>query len=197
MPYNDEEKKETASQQAPSNEAEAGQEEQDRQDTQETPQKPEKEKKSKKEKKADPAAQWEQKYQELNDKFLRTLAEYDNFRKRSQREKDAIYTDAVCDTASKFLSVLDSFDRALSFECADEEFKKGVEMIRTAFIEALGSLGVTEVQALGKPFDPNTQNAVMHVEDDSVEESCVVEVFQKGYELKGKVLRHAMVKVAN
>lgn len=194
MPYNDEEKKETASQEAPCNEAEAEKGEQPEQDTQETVQKPEKEKKSKKEKKADP---WEEKYQELNDKFLRTLAEYDNFRKRSQREKDAIYTDAVCDTASKFLSVLDSFDRALSFECADEEFKKGVEMIRTTFIETLGTLGVTEVQALGKPFDPNTQNAVMHVEDDSVEESCVVEVFQKGYELKGKVLRHAMVKVAN
>lgn len=143
------------------------------------------------------AEKLKEQYDALNDKFLRTLAEYDNFRKRSQREKDSIYTDAMCDTAAKLLPVVDSFERALSFECSDAEFKKGVEMINNTLKEVMTSLGITEIEAVGNPFDPNTQNAVMHVEDDSVGEDVVVEVFQKGYMLKGKVLRHAMVKVAN
>ena len=136
-------------------------------------------------------------YDALNDKFLRTLAEYDNFRKRSQREKDAIYTDAMCDTAAKIIPIIDNFERALEFECTDAEFKKGVEMIHNSLKEVMTSLGISEIDAMGNPFDPNTQNAVMHVEDDSVGEDIVVEVFQKGYTMKGKVLRHAMVKVAN
>lgn len=136
-------------------------------------------------------------YDALNDRFLRTLAEYDNFRKRSQREKDSLYADAMCDTASKFLTVIDSFERALEFECSDESFKKGVEMIHTTLKTVMESLGVKEIEALGNPFDPNTQNAVMHVEDDTVGDDIVVEVFQKGYMMKDKVLRHAMVKVAN
>ena len=153
-------------------------------------QEPEKEEKSEAEK-------LKEQYDALNDKFLRTLAEYDNFRKRSQREKDSIYTDAVCDTAAKILPVVDSFERALSFECSDTEFKKGVEMINNTLKEVMTSLGITEIDAVGNEFDPNTQNAVMHVEDDSVGEGIVVEVLQKGYLIKDKVLRHAMVKVAN
>ncbi len=136
-------------------------------------------------------------YDLLNDKFLRTLAEYDNFRKRSQREKDSIYADAMCDTASKFLPVVDTFERALEFECSDAEFKKGVEMIHNTLKEVMASLGISEIEAVGKEFDPNTQNAVMHIEDETVGDDIVVEVFQKGYTMKGKVLRHAMVKVAN
>ena len=103
----------------------------------------------------------------------------------------------MCDTASKFLPVVDTFERALEFECSDAEFKKGVEMIHNTLKEVMASLGISEIEAVGKEFDPNTQNAVMHIEDETVGDDIVVEVFQKGYTMKGKVLRHAMVKVAN
>ena len=134
---------------------------------------------------------------ELNDKFLRLLAEYDNFRKRSQKERDAIYPEAICSVVLKLLPVADSFERALCAECSDPEFKKGVEMIKQSFDNFLSQLGITEIKALGEKFDPSLHNAVMHIEDDSLEENTIVEVFQKGYTLNDRVIRCSMVKVAN
>lgn len=134
---------------------------------------------------------------ELNDKLMRTLAEYDNYRKRSQRERLEVYPEAVAATVSKFLPVLDNFERALGADCADPDFKKGVEMIFTSFTECMKALNVEEIEAQGKEFDPNFHNAVMHTEDESVGESVVTMVMQKGYKIGEKVLRHAMVQVAN
>lgn len=138
-----------------------------------------------------------EKLAELNDKLLRTMAEYDNFRKRSQREREAIYPQATATTVSQFIPILDTFDRALEAPCADEEFKKGVEMIFHNFKETLTKLGVAEFGAAGDLFDPEMHNAVMHIEDETLEPNTVAEVFQKGYKLGDRIVRHAMVKVAN
>ncbi|WP_312645015.1 nucleotide exchange factor GrpE [Hydrogenoanaerobacterium sp.] len=135
--------------------------------------------------------------EELNDKLMRTLAEYDNYRKRSQKERLEIYPEAVAQTVSKFLPVLDNFDRAMESECEDSEFKKGVDMIFTSFKECLKALNVEEIEAEGKEFDPNLHNAVMHLEDENLGENTIAAVFQKGYKMGDKVLRHAMVQVAN
>ncbi len=134
---------------------------------------------------------------QLRDKLLRTLAEYDNFRKRSQKEKESIYPDAVAQTVKGFLPVLDNFERAMAFECADAEFRKGMDLIQKAFGDTLSKLGVEEIPALGEPFDPNLHSAVMHVEDESFSENTICEVFQKGYKMGDRVIRFAMVKVAN
>lgn len=134
---------------------------------------------------------------ELNDKLIRTLAEYDNYRKRSQKERMEIYPDAVAATVTKLLPVLDNFERAMETQCADVEFKKGVDMIFTSFQEFLKSVNVTEIEAAGKAFDPNLHNAVMHIEDETLSDNMVAAVFQKGYQMGDRVLRHAMVQVAN
>ena len=139
----------------------------------------------------------EQKLAAEHDGYLRLAAEYDNFRKRSQREKDGIYADARAATVEKFLPVYDNLERALSQQTTDEAFKKGVEMTMVQFNQTLEKLGITEIPALGEKFDPNVHNAVMHVEDESLGENEVVEVFQKGFKLNDKVIRFAMVKVAN
>ncbi len=134
---------------------------------------------------------------ELNDRYLRTLAEYDNYRKRTAKEKEAIYPEAKASTIATILPVLDSFERALEAPCADEEFKKGLELIRKAFDEMLQKHGVEAFGTVGDAFDPNQHSAVAHQEDDSVGENCIAEVFQKGYRMGDRVLRYAMVKVAN
>ena len=134
---------------------------------------------------------------ELNDHYIRMLAEYENFRKRSQREKDGIYGDAVSDTVAKLLPILDSFDRASNYECPDEQYKKGIDLIGNSIKEAFDSLGIKEIPALGEKFDPKFHNAVMHIEDESCGENTVVEVLQQGFMLGDKVLRFAIVKVAN
>ena len=131
------------------------------------------------------------------EKYLRLCAEYDNFRKRSQKERDGLYADIKADTLLKFLPVYDNLERALATPTADEAYRKGVEMTMVQFDQTLEKLGITEIEALGKPFDPNVHNAVMHVEDESFGENEVVEVFQKGFKLNDKVIRFAMVKVAN
>ena len=129
---------------------------------------------------------------------IRTLAEYDNYRKRSVKEKESIYTDAKASCLSELLPVLDNFSRALSVQQADAEtYKKGMEMISTSFIETLKKLGVEAFGEKGEEFDPNFHNAVMSVEDDTLGENVIAEVFTKGYKLGDKVLRHAVVKVAN
>ena len=132
-----------------------------------------------------------------HDQYLRLAAEYDNFRKRSQREKDGIYQDGVADTAKKFLPVYDNLERALMNETSDEAYKKGVQMIMNEFTKIMENLGITVYGAAGEVFDPEKHNAVMHIEDDSLEENSIAEVFQKGAMLGDKVIRFAMVKVAN
>ena len=134
---------------------------------------------------------------ELYDKYLRTLAEYDNFRKRSQREKDAIYGDATIDTVKKLLPVLDNFERALNYECKDEEFKKGIALIQNTLIEVFDNLGVKEIPAVDEQFDPNLHEAVMHIDNPAYGENVVTDVYRKGYMLGDKVVRHTMVTVAN
>ena len=134
---------------------------------------------------------------EKEEQYLRLAAEYDNFRKRSQKEKDGIYQGAKSDAVAAFLPVYDNLERALRQETADEAYKKGVEMTMTGLKEILSKLGVEEIPALGQPFDPALHNAVMHVEDETAGENTVVEVFQSGFKLGEKVIRFAMVKVAN
>ena len=131
------------------------------------------------------------------DKYLRLLAEYDNFRRRSQKEKENIYTDVRGETLKKFLPVYDSLSRALTQTAEDDPARKGLEMIMTQYENALTQLGVSLIEAVGQPFDANFHNAVMHVEDESVGENIVVEEFEKGFKIGDKVLRYSVVKVAN
>ncbi len=133
----------------------------------------------------------------LEDKYLRVLAEYDNFRKRSQKEKDELYTLIRAETVEKFLPVYDNLERALDQPTSDDAYKKGVEMTMGGLIEVLGKLGVESFGDVGDPFDPNMHNAVMHCEDESLGENVLAEVFQKGFRVGGKVVRFAMVRVAN
>ncbi len=129
--------------------------------------------------------------------YLRLAAEYDNFRKRSQKEKEAIWAEAKGSTILALLPVYDNLERALKLACTDEAYAKGVEMTMNELKKILEQLGVTEIPALGKPFDPTYHNAVMHVEDEAAEENTIVEVFQTGFLNGDKVLRFSMVKVAN
>ena len=131
------------------------------------------------------------------DKFLRLAAEYDNYRRRTAKEKKSIWSEAKADAAVAFLPVYDNLERALKQETADEAFKKGVEMTMTQLKEILAKLGIEEIPALGETFDPNLHNAVMHVEDESAGENTIVDVFQAGFKSGDKVIRFAMVKVAN
>ena len=139
----------------------------------------------------------EQKLAAEHDGYLRLAAEYDNFRKRSQREKDGIYADARAATVEKFLPVYDNLERALSQQTADEAFKKGVEMTMNQLVSVFEALGVKPFGAAGEAFDPALHNAVMHCEDEALGENVIAEVFQKGFLLGEKVVRFAMVKVAN
>ena len=139
----------------------------------------------------------EQELAGANDRYLRLLAEYDNFRKRSQKEKDNLYGEIRANAVKEFLPVYDNLERALAAETTDEAYRKGVEMIMTQFSKTLEKLGVTEIKSLGEKFDPQFHNAVMHVDDEEKGENEIVEVFQKGFMLGDKVIRFAMVKVAN
>lgn len=134
----------------------------------------------------------------VKDQFTRLTAEYDNYRKRTTKEKDSIYQDAKGDTIKAFLAVYDNLERAAATEGGeDSPHKKGLDMIYQQFRELLVKEGVTEIEARGKAFDPETMNAVMHIEDENFGENEVSQVFQAGFELNGKVLRHAIVQVAN
>lgn len=135
--------------------------------------------------------------QAQSDAYLRLLAEYDNYRKRSQREKDSLYADIKADTLLKFLPVYDNLVRALNQPTEDEAYRKGIEMIMTQFCTTMEKLGVEKIESLGKTFDPALHNAVMHVDDETKGENEIVEVFQEGFRLGDKVIRFAMVKVAN
>ena len=132
----------------------------------------------------------------FKDKLLRTTAEYENFRKRTVKEKEGIYTDACEDVLKEVLPVLDNLERALSVEGSGEDLRIGVEMTVRQFNDAFTKLGVEQLASEGE-FDPNLHNAVMHVQDEQYGVNEIVEVFQKGYKRANKVLRHSMVKVAN
>ena len=132
-----------------------------------------------------------------HDSYLRLAAEYDNYRKRSQKEKDNLYTEIRSETVEKFLPVYDNLERALAQETQDTAFKKGVEMTLTELVKILDALGVKPFGEAGETFDPQRHNAVMHIEDESLGENVIAEVFQTGFAHGDKVIRFAMVKVAN
>lgn len=135
---------------------------------------------------------------DLNDRFLRMAAEYDNFRKRSAKERENLHGDAVAFAVSKLLPVYDNLERAIAQDTADTEYKKGVEMILKQFNDSLSALSVAEIEAgAGTAFDPSIHNAVMHIEDETLGENQIAEVFQKGFKIGERVVRHAIVKVAN
>ena len=134
----------------------------------------------------------------VKDQFVRQTAEYENYRKRTTKEKENIYQDAKADTIKEFLAVYDNLERAAASEGGeDSPHKKGLEMIFQQYKDILAKLGVTEIEAAGKPFDPEKMNAVMHIDDENFGENEVAQVFQAGFELNGKVIRHAIVQVAN
>lgn len=133
----------------------------------------------------------------VKEQLLRTMAEYDNFRKRSAREKDALRAEIVTNVTSRFLPVLDNLERALQNECSDENYKKGVEMINQSFLETLKNLGVEEIESDGTVFDPNYHQAVQRVENPELESGTVAQTFAKGYKIGDKVIRFAMVSVVN
>ncbi len=131
------------------------------------------------------------------DRYLRLAAEYDNYRKRSAKERESIYQDVRADTVTKFLPVYDNLARALGQATCDEAYRKGVEMIMTQLRDILSRMGVTEIEALGQKFDPALHNAVMHEEDETKGEGEIVQELQKGFKMGDKVIRFAMVKVVN
>ena len=134
----------------------------------------------------------------VKDQFVRLTAEYDNYRKRTAKEKDSLYQDAKADTIREFLAVYDNLERAVATEGdEDSPHKKGLEMIFHQYQEILKKLGVTEIEAQGAPFDPEKHNAVMHIDDENFGENVVSQVFQAGFMLGDKVIRHAIVQVAN
>lgn len=135
--------------------------------------------------------------EELKNKVLRQMAEFDNYKKRTTKEKDELYTYAKTNCVEQILGVIDNFERALDTECSDETFKKGVEMIFNQFKDTLTKLGVEEIEAMNTTFNPELHNAVNQVEDENFGENTVCQVFQKGYKIGDKVIRHSMVVVAN
>ena len=143
---------------------------------------------------ADP---WEEKYNAERDAHLRLAADYDNFRKRSIKEKEQSYGNGKADAVEKLLPVYDNLERALNQPTEDAAYKKGVEMTMTQLVSIFTGLGVEIFGEVGESFDPNIHNAVMHVEDENVAENTITQVFQKGFKLGDKIVRFAMVQVAN
>lgn len=139
----------------------------------------------------------EKKISDADEKYLRLCAEYDNYRKRTAKEKSEIFSDSTIKCVAEILPILDNFERAFESECTDETFRNGMQMIYNQFSEALKKIGVSEMEALGKTFDPRLHNAIKQTEDENFGENTVCEVFQKGYMLNDKVIRHAVVAVAN
>ena len=141
--------------------------------------------------------EWEEKYNAERDAHLRVAAEFDNFRKRTIKEKEASYGNGKADAVEKLLPVYDNLERALNQPCTDEAYKKGVEMTMTQLVGIFSGLGVEIFGNVGEEFDPNFHNAVMHTEDESLGENVISQVFQKGFKLGDKIIRFAMVQVAN
>ena len=153
--------------------------------------------KKKKSREAEAPEACEAEKKKLEDRYLRLMAEYDNYRRRTQKERENIYPDAVADTLKELLPVLDNLQRALDTPCADENYITGIQMIRTGLEEFLKKMGVETFGKAGEPFDPNLHNAVMHIEDENLEKNVVAQVFQSGYRRGDRILRHAMVQQAN
>lgn len=143
------------------------------------------------------AIPWEEKYNAEHDSYLRLYADYDNYRKRTVKEKDMSYSNGKCDAVAKMLPVYDNLERALNQPTEDAAYKKGVEMTMNELVKIFTGLGVEIFGQVGETFDPALHNAVMHTEDSSVGENTISAVFQKGFRLGGKVVRFAMVQVAN
>ena len=146
---------------------------------------------------AAPEENYKEKYEQEHDSFLRLAAEYDNFRKRSQKEKDASYTNGKADTIAKLLPVYDNLERAMNQPTEDAAYKKGVELTMQGLLKIFGDLGVEVYGEVGDEFDPNLHNAVMHIESEELGENTLAQVFQKGFKTGEKVIRFAMVQVAN
>lgn len=144
-----------------------------------------------------PTVNWEEKYNAEHDTYLRLAAEFDNFRKRTVKEKEQSYGNGKADAVVKLLPIYDNLERALKQPTEDAAYKKGVELTMTELVKILTGLGVTIFGEAGDAFDPNLHNAVMHIEDESMEENVIAQVFQKGFKLGEKVVRFAMVQVAN
>ena len=140
---------------------------------------------------------WEEKYNAEHDAYLRLAADYDNFRKRTVKEKDALYGSGKADAVEKLLPVYDNLERALNQPTQDEAYKKGVEMTMNQLVSIFTGLGVEIFGAVGETFDPNIHNAVMHTEDENAAENTITQVFQKGFKMGDKIVRFAMVQVAN
>ena len=140
---------------------------------------------------------FEEKYNSEHDSYLRLAADYDNFRKRTIKEKEQSYGNGKADAVEKILPVYDNLERALAQDTTDEAYKKGVEMTMTQLVSILNGLGVEIFGNVGDPFDPNIHNAVMHTEDADAAENTITQVFQKGFKIGDKVVRFAMVQVAN
>ncbi|MBR0538481.1 MAG: nucleotide exchange factor GrpE [Clostridia bacterium] len=138
-----------------------------------------------------------QELDKTKDQLLRTLAEYDNFRRRSQKEKESLFSDVKADTIAALLPVIDNFERAAATECDYDAYKKGIEMTVKQLLDQLGKLGIESFGAEGDPFDPAIHNGVMHEDNEELPENSISAVFMKGYKLGDKVIRHATVKVAN
>ena len=145
----------------------------------------------------DPAITLKNELSAERDKYLRLAAEYDNFRKRSAKERELMFADVRADTVTKFLQVYDNLERALNQETADEAYRKGVEMTMAQFLDTLEKMGVSAIPALGEKFDPEMHNAIEHGEDDSQGESTITVEFQKGFKLGDRVIRFSLVKVVN
>lgn len=140
----------------------------------------------------------EKESEEYLDLARRTKAEFENFRKRTQKEKEAQYDDGFSDAVKNVLPILDNLERAVAFNTSEKSsFTEGVEMVLKMFKDTLSKMGVEEIEDVGNKFDPDIHNAVMHIEDETLEENVIVEVLQKGYKFKNKVIRYSMVKVAN
>ena len=140
---------------------------------------------------------WEEKYNAERDAHLRVAAEFDNFRKRTVKEKEASYGNGKADAVAKMLPVYDNLERALNQETSDAAYKKGVEMTMNELIKIFTSLGVEIFGNVGDEFDPNLHNAVMHIDSEELGENVIAQVFQKGFKIGEKVVRFAMVQVAN
>ena len=140
---------------------------------------------------------WEEKYNQEHDQFLRLAAEFDNYRKRTQKEKEASYGNGKADAVAKLLPVYDNLERALNQETADAAYKKGVEMTMNQLVTIFASLGVEIFGNVGEEFNPELHNAVMHIESEELGENSIAAVFQKGFKIGDKVVRFAMVQVAN
>ena len=139
----------------------------------------------------------EEKCKEMTDKYMRVLAEYDNYRKRTIKEKERIYPEAKAVVVEKFLAVLDNLERALQSAQADDPLYEGVSLVKKQMDDVLTALGVEQIAADGESFDPSVHEAVMHVDDESLGENIIAEEFRKGYKIGDRVVRHSMVKVAN